>query len=201
MMPAVLSLAFCLLPFLSFSQYNWTLEKNKDGIELYTSPSPHSKYKAVRVECTFQGTYDKLVSILSKVEDFEDWIYKNKRSNLIKKNNSYDFIYYSETSMPFPLDNRDVILHMTIKTDSLPKFLVINGRNVEGVLPEVPFMVRVPHYTASWKVTMPSANQIHISYILDLNPGGSIPSSIANMFIDKGPYETFRNLEEELKRK
>src|SRR5688500_19384528 len=89
--------------------------------------------------------------------------------------------------MPFPLSNRDVVLHMKIKTDSLPKYLLITGRSEKNVLPELPSLVRVPHYLANWKVTMPSANKIHISYILELDPGGSIPSSIANNFVDKGP--------------
>jgi hypothetical protein len=101
--------------------------------------------------------------------------------------------------MPFPLSNRDVILHMKINTDSLPKFLLIQGKNEENVFPKLPSSVRVPHYAASWKVTMPSANLLHVEYILTVDPGGSIPAAIANNFVDRGPYETFKNLKELLK--
>ena len=196
----ILLFVVCLFRISASSQYSWKLEKNKEGIMVYTSPSPNSSYKAVRVECTFPGTYNKLISILNDVPKFEDWIYHNKRAFLIKKNSIHDFTYYSETSMPWPLDNRDVVLRLTINTDSLPKFLLINGQHQENILPKVPFMVRVPKYTATWKVTMPAPNQLHISYILDVNPGGSIPTAVVNMFVDKGPYETFRNLSEELRK-
>lgn len=191
---------FTLSNLIVFSQYTWKLEKNKDGIQVYTSASPTSSYKSVRVECTFKGTYAKLISILTNVRKFEDWIYHTKMTKLIRKNNHYDFVYYSETSMPWPLSNRDVVLQLTIRTDSLPKFLLIEGRDVEDILPEMPFRVRVPHYLAKWKVTMPSAGQLRISYIVDVNPGGSIPVAVVNMFVDKGPFETFKNLEEELKK-
>jgi len=196
----ILIFAFSLFHYFSYAQFNWKLEKDKENIKVYTSPSPNSSIKAVRVEASFQGNYTKLISILNDPERFDEWIYKTKRSTLLKRNSRNDFLYYSETSMPFPLDNRDVVLHVTINTDSLPKFLLINGRNEDDVIPEVHFRVRVPHYSASWKITMPSANQIHISYILDLDPGGSIPSSLINIFVDKGPYETFKNLEKELQK-
>lgn len=195
---SILLISFCLVQYLCFSQYNWKLSKDQEGIQVFTSSSPNSSYKAVRVECTFPGNYSKLISILSNIEDLEDWIYHNKRSFPIKKNSPYDYLYYSETRMPWPLDNRDVVLHLKIQTDSLPKFLVINGRNEENIVPKLPFIVRVPHYSANWKVTMPTSNKIHISYILDLDPGGLIPSSIANMFVDKGPFETFKNLAKQL---
>jgi hypothetical protein len=46
---------------------------------------------------------------------------------------------------------------------------------------------------------MPSANLLHVEYILTVDPGGSIPAAIANNFVDRGPYETFKNLKELLK--
>jgi len=39
-----------------YSQYNWKLEKEKNGIRVYLSSIPDSKFKAVKVECTFTGT-------------------------------------------------------------------------------------------------------------------------------------------------
>jgi hypothetical protein len=192
--------AFGLVLIISFfTQFTWKLEKDKDGIKVYTSGTPGSAYKSVRVECNMPGTYSKLFAILTDIDKFKDWIYHNKTSRIIKKISPYDFVYYSETNMPFPLSNRDVILHMKINTDSLPKFLLIQGKNEENVFPKLPSSVRVPHYAASWKVTMPSANLLHVEYILTVDPGGSIPAAIANNFVDRGPYETFKNLKELLK--
>ena len=193
-------LSLLLANQLASAQFDWKLQKNKEGIKVYTSSSPNSSFKSVRVECTLNGTYAKLISILSDVEGFEDWIYNNKMSKLIKKNSAHDFIYYSLTKMPWPLSDRDVILRMTMQTDSLPRVLRIQGKNVENVLPKFEFRERIPQFAASWEVTMPSANQIHIIYILSLDPGGSISPGIANMFIDKGPFETFSNLSKELQK-
>ena len=197
-----LIIVFVLFTFTSSSsaQYVWKLEKQKNGISVYLSDVAGSGFKAVKVECTLTGTYAKLVGLLTNVSQFSNWIYKNKTSRLLKQNNPLDYIYYSETHMPWPLSNRDAIIHMKIKTDSLPRFLSISGSGEPGLLPKISSKVRVEHYKASWKVTMPTRNTIQISYLLEIDPGGSIPAWIANSFADKGPYETFMNIAEQLKK-
>jgi hypothetical protein len=46
---------------------------------------------------------------------------------------------------------------------------------------------------------MPQAGTIYIIYEVEVDPGGSIPGWIANMFVAKGPFETFGNLGKKLK--
>ena len=194
-----LILLFCILLNPCPAQYNWKLEKQKNGISVFLSDVPWSAYKSVKVECTLTGTYTKLVALLTNVSQFNKWIYNTKSTWLIKQNTPLDFIYYSETHMPWPLTNRDVIVHMQIKTDSLPRVLIISGTGEPDLLPRFISRVRVTNYKANWRVTMPSSQTIKISYILELDPGGSIPASIANSFADKGPFGTFSNLAERLK--
>ncbi|MBI5858150.1 MAG: hypothetical protein HZB42_10960 [Sphingobacteriales bacterium] len=181
-------------------QYNWKPQKDKNGIKVYLSDVAGSSFKAIKVECTLTGSYAKLIALLTNVSGLKNWIYHNKTSYLLKQNSPLDFVYYSETSMPWPLSNRDVILHLKINTDSLPKFLSIKGYNEPHFFPEIPGIVRVPHYKANWTVTMPTAQSLHISYILEIDPGGSIPAWLANSFADKGPFGTFSNLADLLKK-
>lgn len=181
------------------AQYKWKLEKQKNGISVYLSDVEKTNFKAVKVECAITGTFAKLVGLLTNVSQFNSWIYKNKMSKLIRQNTPLDFIYYSETYMPWPLTNRDAIIHLKINTDSLPRFLTISGKGEPDFLSRISNKVRVPHFKANWNVTMPASNTIHITYILEIDPGGNIPAWVANSFADKGPYETFLNISEHLK--
>lgn len=184
----------------AFGQYNWKPEKDKNGIRVFLSDVAGSSFKAVKVECTLTGSYAKLISLLVNVPNLQNWVYHNKTSYLLRQNTPLDFIYYSETTMPWPLSNRDVILHLKINTDSLPRFLSISGYNELNFFPVIPGIVRIPHYKASWTVTMPTAQSVHITYILEIDPGGNISAWLANSFVDKGPYETFSSLAELLKK-
>lgn len=202
--PFFLSLSLILAglagPLCARAQYTWKPEKIKDGIQVYLSQVKGSSYKAVRVVCTLAGTYDKLISLLTNVANFHNWIYHNKQSKLLKQNSRLDFIYYSETQMPVPFANRDVIIRLQLKTDSLPRFMKIEGFHQKDFLPDLPGRARIPYYKASWKVTMPSPATIHIDYILEVDPGGSLPAWLANSFAEKGPLGTFQNLAKELKK-
>jgi hypothetical protein len=192
----ILLLSLC--SFVSTGQYNWSLERDSKGIKIFSSAIPNSSYKAVKVECTLPGTYSKLLSILSNVSEFSEWIYNTKLTKMVRKNSPGDFIYYSETHLPWPMSNRDVVIRVQVKTDSLPNFMVIAGNDVTNEVVEFPTRVRVKHYKAYWKISMPTPATVKILYILELDPGGSIPAWMANIFVDKGPYETFINLAEKL---
>ena len=99
-------LIFCLfLSSIVFSQSNWKLSKDNDGIKVYTADNPKSKFQSIKVECTLEGTFDKLIGILSDVNRHKEWVYNNKTSYILKKNSANDFIYYSETSIPWPMSN------------------------------------------------------------------------------------------------
>ena len=191
-------LLFSALSGKSFAQYNWKQEKDKDGIKVYVSELKDSKFKAVKVECTLTGSYAKLVAILIDVTHNSDWVYNSKTNTILKQNNPLDFIYYTETHLPWPMSNRDAIIHLRIRTDSLPKFLYISGSGEPKYIAEKSGKVRVPSYAANWRVTMPTPQTIQISYMVEVDPGGSIPAWIANMFVDKGPYESFKKLAEKL---
>src|SRR6188472_1057645 len=81
----------------AFGQYNWKLSKDEDGIKVYQSEVKQSKYKSIKVECTLEGTYDKLMAILNDVVNQKNWVYNNKNSSILKRINASEFYYYSET--------------------------------------------------------------------------------------------------------
>lgn len=188
-----------LFPGIGHSQRNWKQERNEGGINVFSSDVPNSVFKAIKVEAELTGTYTKLIALLSDVSQFSKWIYHSKTTTMLQKNSALDFIYHTETFLPWPMSNRDAVIHLQFNTDSLPKFMTITGTGEPGRIPKTAGLVRVSHYSARWKVTMPSVQTIRIYYELELDPGGSLPGWMANMFADKGPFETFSNLAKKLK--
>jgi hypothetical protein len=190
----------CLLIASSiFGQYNWKLSKDKDGIKVYQSDLKNSNFKSIKVECILEGNYDKLINILSNVSHHKDWVYNNKTAYIIKSVSANEYYYYSESSIPWPMSNRDALVHVKINKDSLNRSLSINEVSEPNYIPEKSGIVRVPSSTVNWYVTMPTNNTVNIIYTFDAEPGGSVPAWIVNMFVDKAPYESFKKLSEILK--
>lgn len=190
-------IAFCVSPV--FAQYNWQLTKNKDGIKVFESTTDKSNYKSIKVECTMDGSVEHLIDVLTDVSHHKDWIYNNKGAYLLKRINADEFYYYTETYLPWPMSNRDAIAHMKIRRDTLHRYADIVEVGEPGYIAQKSGIVRVPRFSINWHITMPAANKLSIIYILEVEPGGNVPAWLANLFVDKGPYESFKKLGEILK--
>ena len=196
---------YCLIFFISLctcfaatAQQDWKLAKDKDGIKVFLASREDSKFKSIRVECVLDGTISKLISILENVSGHPGWVYKTKKANLLKQVNFLDFIYYSESNMPWPVSNRDGVYHLKINYDTAHNILHVNASAEPAFVPKNEGIVRVPYSKASWYVTE-AKNKLTIDYTFEVDPGGSLPAWMVNMFADKGPYETFSKLSSMLK--
>ncbi|MBK5269876.1 MAG: hypothetical protein JJE22_02570, partial [Bacteroidia bacterium] len=149
---------FSLAAATGYSQYNWKLSKSRDGINVYESATKNSDYKSIKVEYTAPGTFEKLMTILNNVALHKDWVYNSKKSYVIKRNSPVDFYYYTETSIPWPMSNRDAVVHLTMTKDSLNRFLNVTANGVPGYVPEKNGKVRIPKLSVNWYVTMPTYN-------------------------------------------
>lgn len=189
---------FLYAPFCSMAQTKWKLSKDKDGIHVYTGTSENTKYKSIRVKCEFAGSISRLRTILRDVPHHSDWVYKAKNVSLVKQPTPDEIIYYMETEVPWPVSNRDGVYHITMQADSLHHSFSAVVVSDAGYVPEKSGKVRVSSSKAVWTVTE-AGGKIKIDYTLEVDPAGSVPAWVVNMFVDKGPYETFRNLEKMLR--
>jgi hypothetical protein len=191
---------WCVMACTVFGQDSWKLAKEKDGIKVYQRDSKNSSFKSIKVECTLQGTYDKLIAVINNVGGYKNWVYNNKEASLLKRISASEFYYYTEAYLPWPMDNRDAVMHTRITRDSLNRFLKINSTAVPNYIAPKSDKVRIPYSDINWYVTRPTTTSIHIVYTFDTNPGGNVPAWLVNNFADKGPFESFKKLAEIIKK-
>jgi hypothetical protein len=189
-----------LLSGFAFPQRDWTLVSNENWIQIYKSDMSGSNYKRIKVECTIDGSLDKLVRILNDVNNHRNWIYNTKQSYILKRISTNEYYYYTETTLPWPMQNRDAIVHIKFQRDAANQTLNIAAEGQPDYMPEISGKVRVPRSANTWQVTVPAPNKLHIVYIFEAEPGGHIPPWLVNTFVNKGPYESFRKLSELLKK-
>ena len=193
-------LRICLLLFLpaiyfhSEAQPGWQLNKNSNGIKVYTKASDSSSFKLIKVEGVFAGTWEKLYAILTDVDNHKQWVYNTKKSNLLKRISNLEVLYYIETSLPWPVENRDIAIRMIIHYDTRNNTYKVTTVGEPDAIPLKKGLVRVPYFNATWEVKPLENRQLAITYYLDVRPGGGIPAWVVNLFTTKGPYDTFSKL-------
>ena len=175
------------------AQKKWKLTREQEGIKIFTAADTATKFKSVRVQCVFEGTISKLMGILRDVKAYDRWIYKTKQAYILKQVNTSDFVYYLETNMPWPVKNRDGIYHLKMNYDSANGKLDVSGASEPTLSPAKENLIRISAIQTGWHVTETNKH-IAIDYFFEVDPGGSLPAWVANMFADKGPFETFKQL-------
>jgi ribosome-associated toxin RatA of RatAB toxin-antitoxin module len=178
----------------ALAQNDWKLSIDREGIKVFTREVSASKIKAVKVTSTLPAKASQLVALLLDVESAPDWIYHTKSCKLLKQVSPSELYYYSEVAVPWPVENRHFVAHLTVQQSSETKVIVIDGPAVSGFVPEKQGIVRVVESKGRWQITPLANNQIQVEYTLHVNPGGNLPAWMVNMFATQGPIEIFRKM-------
>lgn len=201
MLRTILSLFIILLSLnVAVAQKSWKLATKKEGIQIYTATVPDSKVNAIRVECSLNARPTQIVALLMDVESAPKWIYHTKSCKLIKRVSASELYYYSEVSVPWPVENRDFVAHLTVNQDAKTKMVTIDGPAVSGYVPVKSGIVRIENSKGKWIITPAGDGRVHVEYTLHADPGGAIPAWMVNMFATEGPLQIFRQLKLQLEK-
>jgi hypothetical protein len=184
------------ISFIALAQDKWQLVKNEDGIKVYTRLLNNEKYKEIKADFQLKATPDQLIGVLQNVSHQKDWSYGTKRAYIISKKGKDTLIYYSEISLPWPLSNRDLVIELSFKKDTINKILHIQAKSIAGILQAKPNLVRVPFSLAVWDVSILPDKQLKVQYTFSTNPGGALPAWLVNFAASVGPYNSFHKLKD-----
>lgn len=177
----------------------WKLLKEQDGIQVYIKDSDSANVKSIKTVAQLEGNYQKLISLFLDVPKQKQWVYATKQACLIKQISDNELLYYVETSLPWPVNNRDAAIRMIINKPEAGNMLSITATGEPNLVPVKKGKVRIPYFKGDWQVKEAGNNKIYIEYFLNIDSGSNIPSKILNLFIAKGPIETFTKLSQLLK--
>ncbi|SDS04772.1 START domain-containing protein [Mucilaginibacter mallensis] len=182
------------------AQDKWELRRNEDGITIYSRQSPDGKLVELRLLCQLDATPGELIKQLMDIDSYSSWVYSNKKSGIIKKINDHDIIYFTEAHLPWPIQDRDLVVELNIEPTTTPNAQqIIQVKSINGILPPKKHFIRVPYSMVTWRITPVPGNKINVDYTFSLDPGGSIPRWLINLTLTTGPYKSFVKLRELLK--
>jgi hypothetical protein len=180
-------------------QEKWKLVEQKGDIKVYSKTVADSRIKALKAECVLNANASEVVALLLDVKAAEKWVCHTKSCSLVKKISDTEIYYYTEVSLPWPLDNRDFVTHLTVSEDPATNTVTVNSPAVSGWVPAKEGVVRVNHSKSSWIIRPAGEGKVMVEYALQVDPGGHIPAWVVNSFACQGPVETFTKMKKLLK--
>lgn len=182
-----------------FAQEPWQLRKSGEGINVFSRKAAGQKLQELRVETSVTGTVAQVIAAVTDVDKHDEWVYKALNTRLLKTLAPQDFYYYTEIDAPWPFDNRDLVLRMTVSHDNASGKAIIKTLHAENIVPAVKDVVRITYSRGHWTLTPSANNQVKIEYEILVDTGIGLPAWLINMFIANAPYETFLHLRDWMK--
>jgi hypothetical protein len=193
-------IVFMLLGF-SVVAEEWQLEKDKDGIQVYTAAVANSDYKAFRGEAIINAELNQVMALLDDTNGFVHWMFNCKSPKLLYKASLLDRYQYLQNDFPWPAADREMILRNEISQDPVSRVTTVKLSGVlesalpepaKAALPKKSDAVRVEDVVGFFELTPLSDAQTKVVFQLHLNPVGALPSGLVNAMIVDNPYETLK---------
>lgn len=173
---------------------DWQLKKEAEGIKVSLKEYPGSAYKAYQGVTVMKTSIAKLRSLQEDIAGSCAWIYSCKSQKVLKSGASEVWVY-STFDTPAMVSSRDAIIHATSSEGadgSVTRKLV----GESSYLPEQKGFVRVTQLEGSWRFVPKGEGLVEVTYQMHSEPGGSVPSWLANSFVVDAPFNTLKSLRE-----
>lgn len=178
---------------------DWTLEKDKEGIQVFTRKVEGYAIKEYKAIITLETTIVDLVQLLKNHEALKTWFVKCPISTRLKKVSEEEYYVYFLNDAPWPVSDRDNVTNMKFE-------LLENGTQLVHLkgfpkyIPEKSGIVRLPRMQAKWMFEPQADGMVKITQQVLADLGGKIPAWLINFAIVEAPYETLCNLRKKLKK-
>jgi len=189
---SILIIVMLLGSYSSIAVAQWELEKNEDGIKVYTRSVANSNFKEFRAEIELECSADKVIRLLKDANNFKKWLHNCNSSSLLKKISDDEQYNYTETVLPFPFENRDMIFRAQFSEVNNNHLVTLTG--VPDYIKKKDKITRMEQAKGRWEIINIKDNKILVRYQLWVEPGGAIPSWLANLKVVEVPYETLKNM-------
>jgi hypothetical protein len=193
--PLLFICAILIIANSATAQDNWKLEKEKDGITVYSGTSSEAVFKSFKAHTLIDASIHSFVAVLLDIDNMMDWGYNLKYTELLEKSGDTLQIYYAEASAPFPFKNRDGIYRNQFYWLADSNKLVVDIQLLPEFKEADDDFIRVKG-KGYWHIIVLGDGKLDVTFHMEVDPGGNIPAWLANIFVEDTPIYTLEKLKE-----
>lgn len=175
-------------------EQEWRLEKEADGIKVFTRAVPGAKHRTVKATMVVDAGPAELVALVRDTAACKEWAAFCKNSYTHEALSETELYVYTLNDMPWPVKDRDALSHVLWTMDAETGAVVMRASAVTGVLDENKGALRLTEAETSWTFTLQPDGRTSVTSEAHVNPGGPIPAWITNRLLVDAPFETLSEM-------
>jgi len=177
----------------ALAEEDWRLEKDSDGISVWTRAVEGSKHRAVRARMIVATPIMELVALIRDTEACPEWAEFCAASHVHESVSEAEAYIYTLNDMPWPVTDRDALSHVMWTADATTGAVRMDAVATDGRLEPKKGAVRLTDASTSWSFT-PTADGVLVESEAHVDPAGPIPAWITNMLLVDAPMKTMQKL-------
>lgn len=178
------------------AQESWTLEKDDDGIQVYTRAVEGETIREIRAVTRIPARLSAVVAVLDDVAAAPQLTDVVRESSILQRQSATRSQVYQVLKMPWPLDDRDLVNQREIHQDSVTLAVTISNIAIPEAAPTKDGRVRIRKSRQQWLLTPERNGEVVAEMLALTDPNGSIPASAINAMSVGSPFRTLQNLRE-----
>ena len=196
----------------------WIEVKNQDGLKVSKRVHKNSDLLEFRGEGVIEAELATVIALLTDPYRITEWVENCLKADLVKANydindrdllqkklSEFYHIQYLEMFVPWPFQNRDVVIKGSVnyykdKETGLEGARLLSHRVDWQQKPPIDGLTRMPIMTSSLDVRQVGGSHTFIDFRVRADPGGRIPEWIVNFVTGMLPLKTMENIREMVKK-
>jgi len=170
---------------------DWKLEKQKNNVSIY-SKKADTGYKKILVKTTVEANPHALIALLDDVAFTSQWIHNCIEVKILDQISPTERLINSFFTAPWPVKNRDMVFYSKTTFSNNTVQIEITDRG--DTTPQHPKYVRMQNMYGLWQASALDDGRSEITYTGSGNPGGNLPTFLANKELINSMFKTFQNL-------
>lgn len=186
----------------SQGKYQWKLEKKKDDCEVYTSKVAGKEYISAKAVCVIDAPMDVIGLVIRDIQGYSDWMSDCKATKILKVVDDANdkFIFWLHQHIPL-LTDRDVVIRNTTTLNYKKGYALIEAfSTTEMNYPLQPKLVRMPSFSAIYRLNWISKDKTSVSFQIDPDLGKGLPVGLSNSIIENNPLKSLQKMRKMVKK-
>jgi hypothetical protein len=170
----------------------WEFKGQKDGITLYHQRTDGLLH--IKVAFSLESSLAGIATMFADLDTYTDWGYKIVEARLLRRVSDTEFYYYAKYDFPWPMSDRDIILHSKLKQDPVSKVVTIVNTPLPSYLPEKKGIERIRRSTTQWRFVPGKTGWVYTEQVISTDSAENLPEWLVTMTVDTGPRETAKGI-------
>lgn len=173
---------------------DWMHISTRDGVDIYAKKERNTPIRWLRAEGIVNGRIEDLVAILRNVEGAKDWVPNLIERSYVENISDLEAVLYDVSDLPWPVKDRDMVLHHKLTMSEDKKSLILNFESVEHPKKSKSDKYVRAKVTDGKLIFTPKGNKTAVQLTLLVDPRGTIPIWVVNLVQVDMPYDFIMSL-------